>query len=430
MRTRKSGENIADFLADLRYLSRNCDFKAGTDEMIRDRLVCGVGDLPIQRKLLGETELDLKKATKIAVGMETANKEAANLGGTREIHGVDQVRKKESWTKSGEKEACYRCGDPKHRAPDCSFRDKECFLCKKKGHISRVCSQRKKAGKSSSIHKLEQSVGNLELESQPRGSGETGKTDIFGIRFDADDEVCYFVNRTEVRKESPIIIRVEVDNREIPMELDTGASISVAGRKEWEAATGRPIDLKPTNVKLKTFGGKVIEPLGAAQINVDYRGQKKCLPIVVTNEPGPILLGRNWLRELNLDWKGVMAEIFPVVDAKVEVNPGGKNSHLNAVLEKYEEVFRDEQGTMKDVVVSLPLKENAKPKWFRARSVPYTIKKAIDTELDRLVREGTYKPVSHSEWATPIVPRVKPDGTVRICGDYKLTVNPSAECDT
>ena len=28
-----------------------------------------------------------------------------------------------------------------------------------------------------------------------------------------------------------------------------------------------------------------------------------------------------------------------------------------------------------------------------------------------------------SEWATPIVPIVKSDSNVRVCGDYKLTAN-------
>jgi len=39
-------------------------------------------------------------------------------------------------------------------------------------------------------------------------------------------------------------------------------------------------------------------------------------------------------------------------------------------------------------------------------------------------------PVEFSQWAAPIVPIVKGDGTIRICGDYKLTVNGAAKTDS
>ena len=57
------------------------------------------------------------------------------------------------------------------------------------------------------------------------------------------------------------------------------------------------------------------------------------------------------------------------------------------------------------------------------------IRDRVEAELERLQEQGIIEPVQFSEWAAPIVPVVKSDGSVRICGDYKVTVNRVAKLD-
>ena len=38
--------------------------------------------------------------------------------------------------------------------------------------------------------------------------------------------------------------------------------------------------------------------------------------------------------------------------------------------------------------------------------------------------EGNLEKIDYNEWATPIVADMKPDGSVGVCGDYKVTLNP------
>ena len=53
----------------------------------------------------------------------------------------------------------------------------------------------------------------------------------------------------------------------------------------------------------------------------------------------------------------------------------------------------------------------------------------MEDELDRLVEKDILQKIDHSDWAAPIVPVPKSDGSIRICGDYKVTINPSLQVD-
>ena len=73
-------------------------------------------------------------------------------------------------------------------------------------------------------------------------------------------------------------------------------------------------------------------------------------------------------------------------------------------------------GTVKGVKAHLK-KPNSTPKFFKPRLVSFALRDKIGEEWPRLEKLEVL--VLFSDWETPIEPVVKPDGSVRICGDYK-----------
>ena len=151
---------------------------------------------------------------------------------------------------------------------------------------------------------------------------------------------------------------------------------------------------------------------GEVDVRVVYGNQEACLPMVVTENEGPVLLGRNWLSVLKLNWKKIK---------NISKQP---LNQVEQLMEKYSSLFDDTLGTIKGVTAHLKMKTNSTPRFYKPRSVPFALKDKIAEELQRLEKLGVLEKVEFSDWTTPIVPILKPDGSVRICGDYKVTINP------
>lgn len=67
------------------------------------------------------------------------------------------------------------------------------------------------------------------------------------------------------------------------------------------------------------------------------------------------------------------------------------------------------------------------PHFFKPRLVPFALKEKIAEDLHRLEKIGVLEKVEFLNWAKPIIPVLKRDDSVRICGDYKVTINPDLD---
>ena len=146
-RTRKPGESVANFLAQLRSLATRCNYGDSLENMLRDRLVCGINDDSIQKRLLAERNLTYKRAVELARGLETADRNVKLLksGATSHIkretplQDSPQVNRVAS-NKGSTAVICYRCGIAGHTVEQCRYsKDIVCHGCRKAGHLQRAC---------------------------------------------------------------------------------------------------------------------------------------------------------------------------------------------------------------------------------------------------------------------------------------------------
>lgn len=408
----KPDQSIASYIAELKKLSVYCEFGDQLENMLRDRIVCGVLDINLQRRLLAEPNLTFAMAEEKAVSAETASSNARMLRPVEPLalDTATDVNQTQPSPRRGQRvtgdankarKPCFRCGGP-HAPLDCRFSSAVCHFCKSRGHIARVCMKKARTSTSSTATHV--------VELLPK------QTDHPVVETDENYLINSLTDRNMHQRKMPYNATVTVNSKQLKMEVDSGAACSLISENTfnflWSDRAPKLID---DDRVLKQWSSAPLNVLGKVIVTVKYRNRECALPLLVIQGHGTSLLGRDWFDALGIEVTGVHQV---------------RQQSTAAILAKYAEVFAEDLGACQGPPVSIEVNPSIAPKFFKARPVPFALRSKVDEALDRLVEQGVFMPVKYSRWATPVVPVIKKDGSIRLCGDYRCTANTAVKPDT
>lgn len=448
-RKQNQGEGIAEYVAVLKRMSKSCEFGSWLTESLRDQLVCGIISDVIRQRLFAEQELDFIKAYNLAVSMEAAEKDAAIVNstltsvasvsvrdietaqcyavsnvrsgrggsvrtaaaatrpaggygrggaGVRAAHepageggAVGPVRPPADPTRARARRLCGACGGH-HEGGTCKFARYICRVCNRQGHLKRMCPY---------------------------------LTEQYCVEVTTEDQVSkrrqiVNINQFTLSECKPVKITLNVQGENIDMECDTGSAISCISYDSYKKLFPH-LPIEPCTLLLRYYTGEIVRPVGVIRPLVKYKDKEKCLDLHVIKNGKTILVGRQWMAELGLQ--------IPSIGYGSVNNINNDNFDMSDFTRRYCDVFAEGLGRFTGGPVRIHVREGAQPVFLRARPLAYALRAPVERALDQLVRDGVLTPVDRSDWATPIVPVIKKDGSIRICADFKLTLNKVLEVD-
>ena len=382
-REQETGENIDAYVAALRRAAKTCNFKE-EERMIRDRVVIGIRDDSIRKKLLEVKDLDLQKAVQICRAQESTKTQMESMAQGERVSRLADTKLKNSQNIKEPREkqpqlhqqrpnraadsTCYRCGRDRHNRSDCPAKSARCRKCSKLGHFAVVC---RSAGQ---IHWTREEEEDL--------SDESYLGCVIG----------------EVSDPWKVPIQLE-GIPELDFKLDTGADVTVIPEKMIPKGK-RP--LERTKKKLYGPGKKEITVLGKFSTLMTYKGKTVTQDIYVIKDLEEPLLGRPAISALQLIEK------------------------VNAVSDKEAQYRREFPslfsglGNMTDAVYKIHLQKDCKPYAVTSpRRLALPLQDKVKEELDSLQRLGVIRPVTKpTDWCAPIVIVPKSNDRVRVCVDF------------
>ncbi|KAL7286694.1 hypothetical protein TKK_0019077 [Trichogramma kaykai] len=289
------------------------------------------------------------------------------------------------------------CENPKHKANSCTLpKDIACNSCGKQGHLAKVCMR-----KSKHINQLEEDVDVEVLDILQIDSSEKNQ------------------NRDKFIKD------LLVYGNKVTFEVDSEAGVSVMYYDQARKLFPGTKVLR-SSLHSVSYCKTSINVRGYIRVTVQFDGVTFNFNLYLTSQNRGPLCGREWIHCFIQEFgaHSLFTSVLSVETVTRTYSNFDKIASINSLKDKYKNVIQQDLSPIKILgIATLSLKPDAKPKFIKSRRVPFRLVPLVNKALESLEREGIIERVNASLYATPIVTVLKKDGTVRICGDYSVTVN-------
>lgn len=401
----KAGETIDAFTIRLRMQAERCGFGDRMDEDIKDQIIQNCQSAALRRDLLKRGDAGLEEILRVAKIFETVaqqEKSFANLSDSKPATetvnriNVKQTNGRRNFPSDSGRLECGRCGYAGHSANDekCPAKGKTCNKCGNRDHFARKCRKRQFNRQSRNKNDADRSIVE-KLAKNEDSNEESPKVENTVKQITTTDE--YVFNVTAGKDSSEV--NCSIGGIAATAIIDSGSKYNLLSETTWIRMKSNGVAVsnqrQETDKVFRTYGGHELPQLGVftAEIVVDNR---RCLAeFYVICGDGKILIGRDTATAM---------EILKIGATINEVSTESKTDVL---------------GTIKGVVIDIPIKTDAKPVVQPYRRVPVALENAVDARIDELLAQGIIEKVNGpSKWVSPVVVVPKGDG-VRICLDMR-----------
>ena len=278
IRNQEPGESFEKYVTQLRLLARNCEFEnINSDEILRDRILFGMKDVVVRKKLLMKPKLTLQDVLLACRTEELSHRHVKALHEESEnVHAVNSKKKPthsykpQRYDTKSEVTDCKFCGNRHERRKEsCPAWNKTCNKCGGKNHFRLKCTQ-------------------------PFKRNRPAVNTVFSV--DSDQSI-------QLDDELMVTLRLQWKCKpHIRFQIDNGSSVNIVPLHIYKKASGdmNLERLKSSNTQsITAYGNRAWSVLGEVIVRV-WRKRRTCLVrlLIVEGEQFHCILGRNACIEL------------------------------------------------------------------------------------------------------------------------------------